>query len=134
MENLVNCMNKNPLRRGNCFHKRRRDIPLEINVRGGDQIVEVWLTREEKQDADLRERLKVLYQEYRARKFLVAVFESGEQDLEELTCGLLGYNKKRAVQLEMEREKVKSRHEMQHPQKALPVRKTGRACQYQGRD
>ena len=78
---------------------------MEISVRDSSRIVEVWLTREEKQDGNLRERLKPLYQEYKARKFLVAVFESGEQNLEELTGGLLGYNRKRAVQLEMEREK-----------------------------
>ena len=78
---------------------------MEINVRDNSKIVEVWLTREEKQDANLRERLKPLYQEYAAKKFLVAVFESGEQNLEELTGSLLGYNKKRTVQLEMEREK-----------------------------
>ena len=35
----------------------------------------------------------------------MAVFESGEQNLEELTGSLLGYNRKRVVQLEMEREK-----------------------------
>ena len=74
-------------------------------MRDSNQIVEVWLTREEKQDASLRERLKPLYQEYKAKKYLVAVFESGEQNLEELTGSLLGYNKKRAVRLEMEREK-----------------------------
>ena len=74
-------------------------------MRDSNKIVEVWLTREEKQDANLRERLKPLYQEYKAKKFLVAVFESGEQNLEELTGSLLGYNRKRAVQLEMEREK-----------------------------
>lgn len=78
---------------------------MEINVRDNDKIVEVWLTREEKQDLNLRERLKPLYQEYKAKKFLVAVFESGEQNLEELTGSLLGYNRKRAVQLGMEREK-----------------------------
>lgn len=78
---------------------------MEINVRDSSKIVEVWLTREEKRDARLRERLREMYQEYRAKKYLVAVFESGEQNLEELTGGLLGYNRKRAVQLEMEREK-----------------------------
>ena len=78
---------------------------MEINIRDGNKIVEVWLTREEKQDIKLRERLKPLYQEYKAKKFLVAVFESGEQNLEELTGSLLGYNRKRIVQLEMEREK-----------------------------
>lgn len=98
-------MNKNPEESGNCFRGRERDTVLEINVRDNSKIVEVWLTREEKQDVNLRERLKLLYQEYKARKFLVAVFESGEQNLEELTGSLLGYNRKRVVQLEMEREK-----------------------------
>ena len=74
-------------------------------MRDGSKIVEVWLSREEKQDDNLRERLKPLYQEYKAKKYLVAVFESGEQNLEELTSSLLGYNRKRVVQLEMEREK-----------------------------
>lgn len=78
---------------------------MEINVRDSNQIVEVWLTREEKQDINLRERLRPLYQKYKAKKFLVAVFESGEQNLEELTGSLLGYNRKRIAQLEMEREK-----------------------------
>ena len=78
---------------------------MEINVRDNSKIVEIWLTREEKRNINIRERLKPLYQEYGAKKFLVAVFESGEQDLEELTGSLLGYNMKRTVQLEMEREK-----------------------------
>ena len=82
---------------------------MEINVRDSNQIVEVWLTREEKQDINLRERLRPLYQEYRAKKFLVAVFESGEQNLEELTGSLLGYNRKRVVQLEMKRERQRGR-------------------------
>ena len=78
---------------------------MEINIRDSSKIVEVWLTREEKQDINIRERLKPLYQECKTKKFLVAVFESGEQDLEELTGSLLAYNRKRAVQMEVEREK-----------------------------
>ena len=78
-------------------------------MRDENKIVEVWLTREEKQDINLRERLKPLYQEYKSKKYLVAVFESGEQSLEELTGSLLGYNRKRIVQLEMKREKQRGR-------------------------
>lgn len=98
-------MNKNLQRDGNYFRRKERDSRLEINVRDSDKIVEVWLTREEKQDLNLRERLKPLYREYKAKKFLVAVFESGEQNLEKLTGSLLAYNRKRAAQLEVEREK-----------------------------
>ena len=98
-------MNKDPRRRGNCFRGRERGIRLEINIRDSNKIVEVWLTREERQNIGLRECLRSLYQEYGAKKYLVAVFGSGEQDLEELTGSLLVYNRKRIVQLEMEREK-----------------------------
>lgn len=97
-------MNKNPERSGNYFHGRERDICLEVNIREGDRIVEVWLTGEEKRDMRSRERLKPLYREYKAKRFLVAVFESGEQDLAELTGRLLGYNRTRAARLEVERE------------------------------
>ena len=78
---------------------------MEISIGGGNHVVEVWLTKAEKQDVNLRERLRPLYQEYKAKKFLVAVFESGEQDLEELTGSLLGCNRRRAARLEMERER-----------------------------
>ena len=34
---------------------------MEIHVRDGSKLVEVWLTNSEKRDAELRERLKLLY-------------------------------------------------------------------------
>ena len=82
---------------------------MEINIGDGNQIVEIWLTGAEKQDVNLREQLRPLYQAYKAKKFLVAVFESGEQDLEELTGSLLVYNRKRAAQLEVERDNRQGR-------------------------
>ena len=78
---------------------------MEINVKDDIKIVEVWLTQEEKRDAALRERLQPLYQAYKEKKYLVAVFESGDRDLWEETGALLCYNRKRIAQMEMEREK-----------------------------
>lgn len=75
---------------------------MEIHVRDGSKLVEVWLTKTEEQDAELRERLKPLYQEYKAKSYLVAVFLSGEQDLAELTSGLLCDHRKRSAQREVE--------------------------------
>lgn len=74
---------------------------MEIHVRDGSKLVEVWLTKTEKQDAELRERLEPLYQEYKAKSYLVAVFMSGEQDLAELTSGLLCDHRKRSAQREV---------------------------------
>ena len=43
--------------------------------------------------------------EYKAKKYMVAQFESGDQELEDITGALLVYNRKRSAQLEIEREK-----------------------------
>lgn len=78
---------------------------MEINVRSESRIVEIWLTREEKQDAKLREKLKPLYQKYKEQGYLTAVYESGEQNLWDAASDLLCYNRKRIAQLEVEQEK-----------------------------
>ena len=78
---------------------------MEINVNDDTKIVEIWLTKSEREDAGLRERLKPLYKEYKAKKYMVAQFESGDQELEDITGALLIYNRKRSAQLEIEREK-----------------------------
>lgn len=74
-------------------------------MRNDSRIVEIWLSNAEKHDTDLRERLKPLYREYKAKNYLVVVFESGEQDLIEATSSLLLYNRRRIAELEVEREK-----------------------------
>ena len=78
---------------------------MEINVRDDIKIVEVWLTREEKRNIVLREGLKPLCREYKEKKYLVAVFESGSQNLWEETGALLCYNRKRIAQMEVEQER-----------------------------
>ena len=85
--------------------QKERDNYLEINVRDKSKIVEIWLTNAEKRNTELREKLKPLYKEYQAKKYLVAVFESGERDLGDAASDLLCYNRKRIAQLEVEREK-----------------------------
>lgn len=78
---------------------------MEIHVREGNQVVEVWLTNVEKRNQELRERLKPLYRECKAKNYLVAVFESGEHDLCDATSELLCYNRRRIAQLEVKRER-----------------------------
>lgn len=78
---------------------------MEINARDDVRILEVWLTQEEKQNPALRELLKPLYREYKEKKYLVAVFESGSRDLWEETGALLRFNRRRAARMEVEREK-----------------------------
>lgn len=82
---------------------------MEINVRGDRRIVEVWLTNQEKQDDSLREQLKDLYQQYREKKYIVAVYMSGDLDLTEETSALLSYNRKRLAEQEVRRKRTRTR-------------------------
>lgn len=78
---------------------------MEINIKDEDKIVEIWLTNAEKNDPVLREKLKGIYSAYKSKKYLVAVFESGEKDLYEGMLELLLYNKRRIAELEVRRER-----------------------------
>lgn len=80
-----------------------------MNVRDDKQLVEIWLTNAEKKDLVLREQLKDVYDKCKKKKYMVAVFESGEKDLYQGTLDLLVYNKHRCAELEVQREKNSTR-------------------------
>lgn len=78
---------------------------MEIEVKDKEKRVNIWLTRAESQDQALLDSLKPLYKEYKAKKYLVAVFHSGNRNMKESIRDLLLYNKTRIRELEMEKEK-----------------------------
>ena len=74
-------------------------------MRDDMKLVTVWLTRAEQEDSALRERLKEVYAEYKAKKYMVAQFHSGTEDLYEGTRDLLIFNRKRIEEIALQREK-----------------------------
>ena len=78
---------------------------MRMEIRDESKIVELWLTREEKDDHAFWESLKPIYQEYKEQKYLVAVFLSGEEDLYQQTRDLLLYNRRRQAEKEVQAEK-----------------------------
>ena len=76
-----------------------------MEIREQSKIVELWLTREEREDPVFRESLKHIYQQYKDQKYLVAVFLSGEEDLYQQTRDLLLYNRRRLAEKEVQAEK-----------------------------
>ena len=78
---------------------------MRMEIRDESKIVELWLTREEKDDLAFWESLKPIYQEYKEQKYLVAVFLSGEEDLYQQTRDLLLYNRRRLAEKEVQAEK-----------------------------
>lgn len=78
---------------------------MELNVRNENRIVEIWLTKAEKQDERVQRELKLVYQSFKGTGYTVATFLSGDQDLTDMTSGLICYNRKRIAQMEVEQEK-----------------------------
>ena len=65
---------------------------MEMNVHHDKKTVAIWLTRAEAADYALRESLKPIYKKYAEMKYVVAVFESGKEDLIEGAAALLRHN------------------------------------------
>lgn len=76
-----------------------------MEIREQSKIVELWLTREERDDPAFRESLKPIYQQYKDQNYLAAVFLSGEEDLYQQTRDLLLYNRRRLAEKEVQAEK-----------------------------
>ena len=74
-------------------------------MRDDMKLVTIWLTRAEQEDTAIREQLKALYADYKARKYMVAQFHSGTEDLYCNTRDLLLFNRKRIEELAVQREK-----------------------------
>lgn len=78
---------------------------MQIDVHENKNRVCVWLTRNESADAATEERLKLLYEKYKQKKYTVVVYRSGNQDLGDLTGALLRYNRKLFAAREVQAEK-----------------------------
>lgn len=78
---------------------------MRIIVNEQDRLLEIWLTKAEKSDAALRESLKPLYKQCKAKKYLPVVYESGEGDLQESILGLLRHNREAIAKRELAEEK-----------------------------
>ena len=79
-----------------------------MNVKDDVQIVEIWLSNAEKNDKQIRDSLQVVFDKYKKKKYMVAVFESGEKDLYQGTLDLLAYNRKLSAQKQVQRDKQRA--------------------------
>ena len=72
------------------------------------------VSKAEHADAGVRARIDGLCREYKPRKYQVAVYKSGSADLHTSVLDLLAYNKRRAAELQVQREKAaKAEHSAQ---------------------
>lgn len=80
---------------------------MEIFVQEQRKLVTVWLTRKEQEgDSALRKRLKLLYAGYAEKKYTVAEYHSGGEELYRNIRDLLLYNRRKLAEAEVQREKL----------------------------
>ena len=78
---------------------------MEVNINKKLKLVEVWLTNKDQSDVAVQCQLLPLFNKFKGLGYLIAVYQSGKEDLYRRTSDLLSYNRKRLAQLEVEREK-----------------------------
>ena len=79
---------------------------MEISVLDARKLVEIWLTNAEQSDHDLRADLQPIYDQYKKKKYLVAVFKSGHGNLYENTRDLLFYHRRKQADHAMKQQKT----------------------------
>lgn len=77
---------------------------MRMEVKDQSKVVELWLTREEKNNKQFLDALKSLYRQYQTQSYLVAVFYSGGEDLYQQTRDLLLYNRRRAAEKQVQEQ------------------------------
>lgn len=77
---------------------------MRMEVKDQSKVVELWLTREERNDQQFLDSLKPLYRQYQGQNYLVAVFYSGEEELYQQTRDLLLYNRRRAAEKQVQEQ------------------------------
>ena len=68
--------------------------------------IQIWMTQQESQDEALQNRLNPMYAQWKKQKYLVAVYRSGNKDLQESVLDLLLHNKKVLAEQAAERQRI----------------------------
>ena len=73
---------------------------MEMNVHNDTKAVDIWLTRSEARDENIRRSLEPYYRQFAKQRYFVSVFESGDRELLPNTALLLRHN----IELQMKAE------------------------------
>ena len=73
---------------------------MEMNIHHDTGTVDIWLTRSEARDENVRRSLEPYYRQFAEQRYFVSVFESGDRELLPDTALLLRHN----LELQMKTE------------------------------
>ena len=73
---------------------------MEMNIHHDSKTVDIWLTRSEARDENIRRSLEPYYRQFAKQRYFVSVFASGDRELLSDTALLLRHN----LELQMKAE------------------------------
>lgn len=76
---------------------------MQLKVNEQTKIVQIWMTNDEKNDPRAQAKMKELCAQYKEKKYLVAVFYSGKNELYPSILDLLAYNKRKCAEATVQR-------------------------------
>ena len=77
---------------------------LEVYIQPNQKRMEIWVPRREQQDQSVQLQIRDLFQKGKAADLSVAVFLSGNEDLQSLTSALLTCNQEKAAARQVEKD------------------------------
>lgn len=79
---------------------------IVVRVNDSSKIVSLWFAGDEPGAEHLPEEVRTMCDEYRARKYMIAAFHSGRDDLFENTLAMLKHNRKLSAENEVKQAKL----------------------------
>lgn len=79
---------------------------IVINVNDSSKIVSLWFTNEDPHGQPLPEDIRKMCSDYRKRKYMIAIFRSGKEDLFENTFALLKHNRQQIAENEVRQARL----------------------------
>ena len=70
---------------------------MNIEINDEFKFAGVWLTNQEKEDDRIRNELLPIIRKFRDKKYRFVIYESGKENLAELTGALLSHNRNLAL-------------------------------------
>lgn len=84
---------------------------MEINKHEDLGVVDIWLTHKDQANPAAQAKAQELSRRYKAENMTVAVFYSGQLNLEEETAALLRYNRQRFAERAVQQRKAQKQRE-----------------------
>lgn len=105
---------------------------MRIQVNDEKRLAIIWLTNNDQADPEQQQKLQSLYREYSAKKYTVAMFQSGQEDLAALTSHLLCHNRVYAAKAELRQAKQERKEQEAEQEKERAWQPPKRQEMYQG--